>query len=169
MSPQSRYLTAMITPKGLFQWKRVPFGLSSAPAAFQKIIRKIIENCDGTTNLLDDIAIAGYGHEDHDRKLDKVLSQLSKHCATINFDKSTFGADKIDFVGFTISKDGVIPLQSNIDSFLKITPPTSAKEIHSLLSTAYYYMRFVRNFADIAEPLRALLGKDVSFECTSEC
>ena len=90
--------------------------------------------------LLDDIAIAGYGHEDHDRKLDKVLSQLSKHCATINFDKSTFGGDKIDFVGFTISKDGVIPLQSNIDSFLKIPPPTSAKEIHSFLSTANYYM-----------------------------
>ena len=48
----------MITPKGLFQSKRVPFGLSSAPAAFQKIIKRIIENCDGTTNLLDDIAIA---------------------------------------------------------------------------------------------------------------
>ena len=104
MAAESRYLTSMITPKGLYQWKRVPFGLSSAPSCFQKIIRSIIADCEGTTNLLDDIAIAGFDRQDHDRKLNNVLAQLNKHHATINFEKSRFGVEQIDFVGFTISR-----------------------------------------------------------------
>ena len=169
MAAESRYLTSMITPKGLYQWKRVPFGLSSAPSCFQKIIRSIIADCEGTTNLLDDIAIAGFDRQDHDRKLNNVLAQLNKHHATINFEKSRFGVEQIDFVGFTISRGGVLPLQSNVEALQKIPRPTSAKEVHSFLSTANYYLKFVRDFATIAEPLRELLRKDATFRWTVEC
>ena len=169
MAPESRYLTAMITQKGLFQWKRVPFGLSSAPSCFQKIIRMIIADCEGATNLLDDIAIAGIDLADHDRKLDKVLSCLNKFHATINFEKSKFGVASINFVGFTVSASGVRPLQSNVEAVANTTRPINAQQVHSFLSTANYYLKFVRDFATVAEPLRRLLRKEVEFEWTDEC
>ena len=165
----SQYVTTMITHRGLYQWTRVPFGLNSAPSCFQKIIRTILEGCPRTTNFIDDIVVAGVGTVDHDRNLDMVLHRLHEYNATINFDKSKFCVDTIDFVGFTISKDGVLPLQSNVDALLKITPPTNIKELHSFLGTANFYLKFVRNFADISEPMRRLLRKDTPWNWTDEC
>ena len=163
LSKECRYLTAMITPIGLYQWTRIPFGLCSAPSAFQKIIEKIIEGCPRTKNLLDDIIVSGRDQAEHDRNLDMVLRRLSEYNATINVEKCQFSLQRVQFVGHTISAEGVRPLQSNVDALLKIPPPTNTKEVHSFLSTANYYMKFVPNFSHITEPLRAMLKKDAEF------
>ena len=83
--------------------------------------------------------------------------------------KCQFGVADIDFAGHHICKDGVTPLQSNIEALLQIEPPDNTKEVHSFLSTAAYYLKFATNFADIATPLVALLKKDTLFHWTSEC
>ena len=57
---------------------------------FLKIIHKLIDPCEGTTNMLDDIAIAGVDMHDHNRKLTKVLQRLSEYNVTINLEKSEF-------------------------------------------------------------------------------
>ena len=94
----ARYATAMITPKGLFQWTRVPFGLCSAPASFQRAIEHIISSCPFAKNMLDDIILGGTTKTDHDAKLRTVLRALSDARATINFEKSQFGVQSVDFV-----------------------------------------------------------------------
>ena len=66
LAPESRFLTAVVTHVGVFQWKLVAFGLSSGLSAFQKIIAKIIEGLDGCTNILDDILVHGQNMEEHD-------------------------------------------------------------------------------------------------------
>ena len=43
------------------------------------------------------------------------------------------------------------------------------KELHSFLCTANYYLKFVPRFANVAEPLRYLLRKDIPWVWTSEC
>ena len=164
-----RYITALITPKGLYQWKRVPFGLCSESSCFQKIIREITPGLDGITNLLDDIVVIGYGNADHDGKVDAVLNTLRKSDATLTYDKWEFGVAALHFAGFTIDQHGVRPLPSNADALLKIPAPTAGKERHSFLCTATYYLRFVSPFATIAEQLAYLLRKDIPWVWTSEC
>ena len=163
----SRYITAMITPKGLFQLTRVPFGLCSAPASFHRAIEHVISTCPFAKNMLDDIILGGTTKADHDRKLRQVLRALSDARATINFDKSQFGVPTVDFVGFTVSEGGITPLRSNVDSLLKIQAPKNQKELHFFLSTANYYLKFVPKFANVSEPLRKLLRQDVPWEWTA--
>ena len=169
LAPESRYLTAMITPTGLYQWKRLPFCLCSAPSCFQKLIEKILEGCEGVRNLLDDIIICGRNRAEHDARLRKVLQRLSDYCATINTEKCTFNVTEIDFAGHTVSKHGVKPLLSNVKDLLAVTEPTSIKELQSFLGAANYYRKFVRNFAEIADPLHKLLQKDTAWNFDSQC
>ena len=168
LDPEIRYITAMITPIGLFQWKRLPFGLSSAPSCFQSIINRILRGCDATKCLLDDIIIASDAHS-HESKVHAVLSRLAEYNVEINSEKTILGVETVDFSGHTVSSSGVKPLQSNVDSFLKISDPTSLKEVQAFLGAANYYRKFVPNFAAIAEPLHQLLKKDANWTWTPEC
>ena len=80
----ARDLTGMITLRGLYRWTRMPFGLSSAPSAFQKIIAIITKGCKGSKNLLDDIAVWGRTKAEHDARLACVLQRLDKFNLRLN-------------------------------------------------------------------------------------
>ena len=88
LKESARCLTAMITLWGLFQWRRIPFGLSSAPSCFQKIMANILHGIDGVRNLLDDIVICAATKQEHDRRLEKVLKRLETYNVTINAKKN---------------------------------------------------------------------------------
>ena len=80
----SRHLTSMITPFGLYEWQRLPFGLCSAPSSFQKIIAELINGIPGVKNLLDDIIICGTTQAEHDDRLKRVLQNLAENDVVIN-------------------------------------------------------------------------------------
>ena len=143
LSESARDLTAMITPLGLYRWKRLPFGLSSAPSCFQKIIAKIIEGIPGPKNLLDDIGICGRTLPEHNERLRHVLQRLEQYGATINEKKSVLGVTEMDFVGHHISAKGVSPLQSNVQDILAIAEPENLKQLQSFLGAANYYHKFI--------------------------
>ena len=159
----------MIPSKGLYQWTRVPFGLCSAPSSFQKIIRDMLDGCVVSKNLLDYIVFVRLDDAAHDRKLDAVLHRLSEHRLTITYEKAEFGVDELQFIGFTVSKDGVRPPECNVAALLDIATPSNTMQLHSFLSTSNYNLKFLPEFAELAEPLRRLLRKDVNWNWTSEC
>lgn len=165
----ARYITAMITPWGLFQWRRLPFGLSSAPSCFQKIIASIVQGIDGVRNLLDDIVICGKNKHEHDERLLQVLQRLDEYNVTINAEKTVLSAQSVDFVGHHVSADGVRPLQSNVDAILQAEPPVTLKQLRSFLGACNFYRKFIKSFSDVTEPLNLLLRKDARFEWTPLC
>ena len=124
--------------------------------------------CPKTKILLDAVVVCGAGNADHDKNLEAVLQRLTEYNATVKAEKCQFGVPEIDVAGQPISKDGVKPLQSNVDALQQIEPTANTNEAHSLLSTAAYYLKFVPDFADIATPLRVLLKKDAPFHWTSD-
>lgn len=72
LAPESRDVTVFITNKGLFRFKRLPFGLVTAPELFQKVMDQILAGCEGTSWYLDDVIIEGSTREEHDERLEKV-------------------------------------------------------------------------------------------------
>ena len=62
----------------------------------------MLEICEGSTNLLDDIDELGKHNAEHDRKLDAVLERMSEDGATINIDKAEFRVHELHFIGFTM-------------------------------------------------------------------
>ena len=75
-----------------------------------------------------------------------------------------FAAKEINFLGHKISADGVKPTLDNIDAIQKLQTPTNVTELASFLGTCNFYLEFIPHYADVAEPLRKLLCKDVPWE-----
>lgn len=76
LHPESHSFTAFITHEGLFCFTGVPFGLASAPSAFQKMMQTILKDLPGLQNYLDDIVVYGDSKEKHDKHLQAVLQRL---------------------------------------------------------------------------------------------
>ena len=81
-----RLYTAFQTDGSLWQWKRIPFGLTNAVPCFQRIVDDIIKSngCEGTFAYLDNITVGGATQEDHDRNLSKFLFVAKIHNLTFN-------------------------------------------------------------------------------------
>ena len=74
LDEESRPLTTINTSKGLFEFERLPFGVSSSPGIFQRIMEQLLQNIPMTVVYLDDILVTGRIHEEHDRNLATVLT-----------------------------------------------------------------------------------------------
>ena len=109
LAKQSRHLTALLTHEGMVQCRRMPYGLSSAPSAFQKIVSLVLSGIEGTLNLLDDIIIDEKDKAEHDQRLDEVFSQLVKRNLTLNEGKCTFAASEIDFLEISCDSHRGVP------------------------------------------------------------
>ena len=154
---ESRDLTAFVCHEGVFRFKRLPFGLGSAPSAYQQIISSIIKPVTGAVNLLDDILVYGTTIEQHDARLRRVLSLLSKHNCTVNTKKCVLGQSQVESNDHLISANGVRPLSNHVNAITKIPVPQSPAELKRFLATAAYLLKFAPNLPTIVEPLRALL------------
>lgn len=110
LHPDSGNLTAFVTHMGVFCYTRIPFGLSSAPSCFQKIMATIFADITGMVMYLDDIMVHGATSALHDDCLSRVLDVLARHNLTLNGEKCIFAVPVIEFVGFRLTTDGLGPL-----------------------------------------------------------
>ncbi|XP_049520592.1 retrovirus-related Pol polyprotein from transposon opus [Dermacentor silvarum] len=162
LHPDSRDITAFITHDGLFRFKRVCFGLASAPAAFQQLMTSILQGCKGVLCYLDDVIIFGKSEKEHMRNLEEVLQRISHAGLKLN-DKCVFNTSELSFLGHRVSAEGVAPLQTKVDAIVHAATPTDAGKLRSFLGLVEYYARFVPRLAEEVEPMRRLLRKDTPF------
>nr|XP_054930704.1 uncharacterized protein LOC129386641 [Dermacentor andersoni] len=163
LHPDSRDLTAFITHDGLFRFKRVCFGLASAPAAFHHLMTTVLQGCKGVLCYLDDIIIFGKTEKEHLRNLEQVLQRISEAGLKLN-EKCVFNASEIPFLGHRVSSEGIAPLQAKVDAIVHAATPTDTSMLRSFLGLVEYYAKFIPHLAEEVEPMRRLLRKDVHFE-----
>ncbi len=165
---ECRDITAFITHDGLFRYCRVPYGLASAPAAFQKMMETILKGIRGVRNYLDDIIVYGPTQESHDATLRSVMQHLSDAALELNWEKCTFSQSSLKFLGHVISKNGIFPDDEHMSAIIDAPAPHDLASLRSFLGLISWYSKFLPNFASVAEPLRALLrdASDAEFEWT---
>ena len=73
LEEDSRKYTTINTTKGLFQYLRLPFGISSAPSIFQRTMETLLRDIPGVVVYIDDILVAGRDTDEHFNNLDKVM------------------------------------------------------------------------------------------------
>ncbi|XP_062511237.1 uncharacterized protein K02A2.6-like [Corticium candelabrum] len=99
MAEGSPCITAFLTQVGVFQFRRMPFGLSSAPSAFQKMMTSVLAGIPGVAIYMDDIAVHGPDRKIHAERLDQVFQRLTCHQLTVNNEKCLIGVAETLFVG----------------------------------------------------------------------
>ena len=163
---KSQEFLVISTHKGLFKYKRLPFGLSSSPAIFQRFISQMLVDIEGVEGYLDDIIVSGETQEIHDERLNKVLKRLQEHNVQINKKKSVLSTSCIDYLGYQISDEGIKPSPKKLEAILNAPAPTSVQELQSFLGMVTYYCKFVRDFSTKLSPLYDLLKKGQKFKWT---
>nr|CAI5849022.1 unnamed protein product [Callosobruchus analis] len=159
LHPNSRYITTFMTSKGLYQYKRLMFGITCAPELFQKILERKIIHCDGALNFIDDILVFGENEKNHDDRLSKVLDTLKKNNVLLNEKKCIYKVQEVEFLGNKLTAKGVKPLERYIDSIRQFRAPETIEELQSFLGLANYVNKWIPNLATVTEPLKQLLRK----------
>lgn len=150
----SRDITAFITHDGLFRFCRVPYGLASAPSAFQKMMATILQGVPGVKNYLDDLIVYGETAEEHDSNLTTVLQKLKEAGLVLNDRKCNFRQTSLRFLGHIISANGILPDQEHLDAVRKAPPPSDAASLQSFLGLVSWYSKFLPGFAKVVAPMR---------------
>ena len=102
LSSQSRLLITFITPMGQYCFNKLPFGISSAPELFQRIMTEILMHLPGVVCQMDDILILGRNQEEHNERLEAVLKRIEAANGTLNPPKCEFSKNKLTFLGHVI-------------------------------------------------------------------
>ena len=159
--------TALITPFGLYEFLRMPFGLKNAAQTFQRLMDTV---CSGLNNVfvyLDDILLASRNKKDHLKHLEELFSRLSNYGLVINVKKCQFGMSDISFLGHHINNKGATPLPEKVESIQKFSKPSTAKGLQEFAGMINFYHRFIPRAANIMRPLyQALSGKQTKKSLT---
>ena len=149
--------TAIITPFGLFEYIRMPFGLRNAAQTFQRFIDEVTRGLDFCFSYIDDLLIASPDQDTHCQHLKQVLARLSDYGVQINAAKSVFGVSTITFLGHTVSAAGIAPLSTKCESIQQFPKPSTQRQLKEFLGMVNYYNRFVPNCSLMLQPLYAMV------------
>ena len=169
LSERAKEISAFVTPRGLYQYKVMPFGMRNSPATFQRLINRIISQIDGCEGYIDDVIIYSDTWEEHLEILRKFFKRLSEAKLTINLVKSEFGCGHVTYLGHIVGQGQVKSVNAKVEAIADFPQPTTKKHVMRLLGMAGYYRKFFPNFSSITEPLTQLLRKDSKFVWTEQC
>ncbi|XP_064478224.1 uncharacterized protein K02A2.6-like [Ornithodoros turicata] len=128
MSPTSRRYLTVNTHKGLFEVNRLPFGIASAPALFQRIMDNLLKGLDGVICYLDDILITGRTEADHLKNLENLLERLRLRGVRIKKDNCEFLKREVRFLGHIIGANGVSTDPRKVQAILEAPRPEYRKQ-----------------------------------------
>ena len=153
LTEESKPKTAFATELGLMQFTVLPFGLQCAPAAFSRLMRKVLWGLTNVRSYIDDILIHHADWKEHMRGIESVLSRLREAGLTARPTKSLLGFPQVEFLGHQIGSGTISPLPDKVQAIKDAKPPQNKKQMRSFLGLASFYRRYIPNFSAIVSPL----------------
>ncbi|POM70367.1 Reverse transcriptase, partial [Phytophthora palmivora] len=187
MTDRARAISAFITPFGLFEWNRMPFGLKNAPQIYQRLIDNALygftripppgsdprstdvfevgeaddpdkPSVIGRRSYIDDILIPA---DSWDQLCDRVDALLGGICRS-----SFWGMNKVEYLGHRVSRDGLEANPKDLETLSDLAFPGSLRSMQSFLGSLNYYSRFIEDYAIYAAVLYEL--REVDFAAMSK-
>ena len=171
MDPASSDKAAFVTTSGLYEWTVMPFGLTSSPSTFERLMELILAGLRFETCLiyLDDIIVYGKTFEEELKRLEEVFVRFRSSGLKLKPSKCVLFQKRVTNLGHIVSESGIATDPGKIERVCEWPVPENVTEIKSFLGLASYYRRFIPNFAQVARPLHKLTEANVEFVWTPEC
>lgn len=170
LTAKSRRCTAFITPFGLYEFNKLPMGISIGSQVLSREIDHIFSDVKYKYLLTfaDDLLVYSKNESEHETHLSEVFNRLEEAGFTVNKDKITLGASKIKFLGHILSERGVGPDPKYIQTVMEYPTPKSVKQVKRFVGMAGFYSKFIPNYAAMASPLNKFKCKGEKFKWTEE-
>lgn len=160
LEEESRKYVTINTHKGLYTYTRLPFGVASSPAIFQRTMEGILGGIPNVAIYLDDILISGPSEQMHLKNLEEVLQRLEKSGLRLKRSKCEFFGKEVAFLGHKITANGLHPLTEKVEAISDAPQPQNVSELKAYLGLLNYYHRFLPQLSTLLAPLHALLKKE---------
>ena len=167
LNEESSYLTTFQTPFGRYCWRRMPFGISSAPEVFQRKMHELIEGMTGIEVVADDFIAVGYGEtfeeatRDHDKNLLDFLKRCEAKNVRLNPEKLKLRQSQVLFIGHMATDQGLEVDPAKVRAIIEMPAPTDKLGVQRLLGLAQYLAKFLPHLSDVTKPLRDLTQSNV--------
>ena len=169
LDEDSKKYTTINTHKGLYQYTRLPFGIASAPALFQKTMDTILQGIPHVICYLDDILVTGADHTEHLHNLAEVMSRLEHHGLRLKRSKCVFLQSSVDYLGYHVDAQGLHTLPTKVEAIAQAPEPQNVPQLRSFLGLLNYYGKFVPNLAIIRSDCRLeIVGTAILITCALE-
>ena len=173
LSENSRKYTSFCAPDGRrFRYKRVPFGLSTAPSALILVLGNLFADKNKYHSLwiyMDDLLLGNADWKTHLSQLKLTLETLQQNNLSCNPKKTELAYSQVDYLGFKISAEGLQLSEKRVETIKKISAPKNLKGLQRVLGLLNFWRRSISNYAQRTYHMRQLLKKDVPFCWTDEC
>ncbi len=160
LDPATSDICTIVFPWGIYRYKRLPMGVACSPDIFQAKMNGLFADLEWVLAYIDDLLVLTTdSFEDHLEKLDTVLQRLRDAGLQVNAAKSNFAAKEIEYLGYTLSREGISPQKSKVAAILALEPPTNVKQLRRVLGIVQYYRDLWARRTDLLAPLTDLVAE----------
>ena len=169
LDDDSSRLTTFNSPFGRFCWRRLPYGLCSAPEEFQRRLNHALDGLTGVLTIHDDILIFGERSTeeealtDRDNNFHSLMRRCREQNIKLNQDKVNLRRKEVPFMGHVISEKGLQADPAKVKAVLEMPTPTDVASVRRFIGFTNYLSKFLPRLSDALEPLRKLSSPDVEW------
>uniref|UniRef100_A0A5S6QW76 RNA-directed DNA polymerase n=1 Tax=Trichuris muris TaxID=70415 RepID=A0A5S6QW76_TRIMR len=169
VAPASRQCLVIATHLGFYRFKRIPFGISFAPALFQKTMEQSLAGLGGVAVYINDIIVSSSSYGEHLDRLRAVFLRLRQSGTRVHRDKCKFLQRSVNYLGHRIDANGIHPAEERIRAIKEMPEPTNVCELRSFLGAVNYYARFVPHLQSRCASLYELTKANVPWTWNQRC
>ena len=166
IKPKDRAYTAFEANGRLYQFTRVPFGVTNGVSAFQREMTKMVDkySLKGVFPYLDNVTICGKDQLDHDMNLEKFKNAASDMNLTYNPEKCVFSTTKLSILGCVVEKGKIRPDPERMRPLMELPFPKDTKSLKRLMGFFSYYSCWIPKFSDKIRPVSQTTSFPISKE-----
>ena len=163
--------TAFRTPMGLYEFLVLPFGLTNAPATFQRLMNTIFHDFirEGFVVVyLDDLLVFSKTEEEHIVHLQRVFDRLREHKLYAKLTKCSFFKEELQYLGHIVGRGGLKVDPKKISVVHDWPVPVNVHDVRRFLGLANYFRKFIQGYSRLASPLTELTGSNTPWTWTGQ-
>ena len=171
LDSKSQEITTFATPIGNYSFKRLPFGMKNSTTAFMATMHQLLRKSNFLYTLcyVDDVICYSKDLITHKLHLSQLFKILSEAGFTLNPRKCNFCCNKVTYLGYDISAQGLSMTDDYLNAVKLYPQPKNLRDTRGWLGLCNYYRRWIKDLSKIAAPLYNLLKKDTKFHFNQEC
>ena len=140
-------------------------GLCNSPNIFQEKMSELFIGLYTVRVYIDDLLHVTKGScTEHLNVLEEMFTRLQKNGLKVNSNKSCFGAHKFDYLGYHVTRDGVMPIPKKVEEIQYLAVPKTCKQLRQFIGMINFYRDMWQKRSEVLAPLTALTSKNVKYE-----